>query len=51
MVATALKEIILDQIPLEDKYAVTAAQEYFESLMENGEKAAFNIPDCPIMEL
>ena len=39
LVATALKEILLEQIPLEDKYAVTAAQvQYFESLTENCEK-------------
>ena len=49
-VATALKEILLEQILLEDEYTVTAAKEYFDALIENSEKTAFNIPDCPIVD-
>ena len=40
LLATALKEILLEQVPIEDKYAVSAAQKYFESLMENSDKTA-----------
>lgn len=50
MLATAFKETLLEQVPIEDKYVVSAAQKYFESLMENGDKTAFMIPDCPIVD-
>lgn len=51
LVTTALKEMLLENVPDEEKYAITAAGEYYNDLVKNEDKTSFRIPDeCPILE-
>ncbi len=51
LLSTALKEILIEQVPEKDQYAVELAVKYYDSLIENEDKTPFKLPEeCPIID-
>lgn len=51
LASTALKLLLLEQIPEDKQYAVEAAKDYFSALMRNEAKTPFLIPEsCPVVQ-
>ena len=49
--STALKQILIEQIPEQHQYAVEEAVKYFNALIENEDKTPFDLPEeCPIVD-